>query len=235
MLFCFASWYFADRRRPMAPELTVAVMKSEGNFPVEDILTGFKMEMQQSNITVHLVHMEGGNNFSRISSQIVRTRQDMLLCIGVKALEQAVLIKHIPKLYSMVTYENAQVWLDRNDVFGVSLDIAPLIQFRIIRQALPASKRIGVLYDPEHNRKLIEEAKKQRRPPVFHLLRYRSARSEIFLPPWISWKTMLTFSGRFMIQPLTRRSQPDMFCYRPCVRKFRWWACLRILPKPGRF
>lgn len=151
-------------------ELTVAVLKSDGNFPVEDILTGFKMEMQQNNISVQLVHVEGGNNFNKISSQVARTQPDMLLCIGGKALEQAAPIKNIPKLYTMVTYENAQPWLDRNEIFGVSLDIAPLLQFRIMRQAMPASNRIGVLYNPEHNRKLIEEAKKAAAATGFSLI-----------------------------------------------------------------
>ncbi len=141
-------------------DLTVAVMKSEGHYPVEEILTGFKMEMQQNNITIQLLPVEGISNFDKISGQITRSKPDILLCIGIKALEQAAMFKNIPKLYAMVTHENVQVWLGRNEIAGVSLDIAPLLQFRIIRQAIPASKRIGIIYNPEHNRKLIEEAKK---------------------------------------------------------------------------
>lgn len=141
-------------------ELTVAVLKSEGNFPSADILGGFKAEMQQNNISVQFIEFESVNNFDKISSQMVRFKPAFILCIGVKALEQAARIKDIPKLYSMVTSENAQAWSGRRDISGVSLDVAPLLQFRIIRQAMPASKRIGILYDPEHNRKLIEEAKK---------------------------------------------------------------------------
>lgn len=141
-------------------ELTVAVLKTEGNFPSEDILTGFKAEMQQNSIPVRLIVVEGADNVGNISAQIARMKPDVLLCIGAKALEHAAPIKNIPKIYCMVTYENAQAWSDKSGFYGVSLDIAPLTQFRIIRQAMPVGKRIGVLYDPEHNRKLIEEARR---------------------------------------------------------------------------
>lgn len=143
-----------------ASDLTVAVMKSEGNFPFEDILTGFKSGLQQHNISVQFVSIEIGDDFDKMSGQIARMNPDIVLCIGAKALERGALIKKIPKLYSMVTSENTRSWSDRDDVFGVALDIAPANQFRIIRQAMPASRRIGVLYDPEQNQKMIEDAKK---------------------------------------------------------------------------
>ncbi|MEE9910805.1 MAG: hypothetical protein K4571_03690 [Deltaproteobacteria bacterium] len=151
-------------------DLTVAVLKSEGNFPVEDILTGFKMEMQENSIAIRLTHVEGGNDFDNIFSQITRVKPDMLICVGVKALEQAARIKNIPVLYSMVTQENARPWSAREGILGISLDIAPLLQFRIMRQAMPSSKRIGVFYDPDHNQKLIDEAKKAAAETGFSLV-----------------------------------------------------------------
>ncbi len=143
-----------------ASDLTVAVIKSKGNFPVEDILTGFKSVIQQHNISARLVSIEIGDDSDKMSDQIARLKPDILLCIGTKALERGALINKIPKLYVMVTSENAKPWSDRDDIFGVALDIAPAHQFRIIRQAIPASRRIGVLYDPEQNQKMIEDAKK---------------------------------------------------------------------------
>ncbi|MBN2438509.1 MAG: hypothetical protein JXL20_07890 [Deltaproteobacteria bacterium] len=49
--------------------------------------------------------------------------------------------------------------MSRRDVSGVSLDIALTTQFRIIRQAFPEARRIGVLYNPDRNGKVIEEAR----------------------------------------------------------------------------
>lgn len=150
-LFCHTLVY--------ASNLTVAVLKSEGNFPVDDLLAGFKLEMKQNNVSVQLITIEIGHDSDNISLQIVRTKPDLILCIGVKALERAALISKIPKFYAMVTSENSKPWSDRPDVFGVTLDIAPLHQFRIMRLAMPTGKRIGVLFDPELNQKIMAEAR----------------------------------------------------------------------------
>lgn len=149
--------------------LTVAVLKSEGNFPVEDVLSGFKEGMQQ-HYSLELVSIEYSNDIRKISDEIARLKPDMLLCIGTKALENASFIDRIPKMYAMITNENAQMWSGRGDIFGVTLDIAPANQFRIMRQAFPTSKSIGVLYDPKHNRKTIEEAKKAAAATGFTLI-----------------------------------------------------------------
>lgn len=153
-----------------ASGLTVGVMKSEGNFPVDDILTGFKSVMQQHNIHIELIAIENSHEIDKTLNLIARINPDMLLCIGGNALEKAALLSKIPKVYVMITSENAKPWMERNDISGVTLDIAPAQQFRIIRQAMPASKRIGVLYDPQYNQKMIEEAKKAAAAAGFSLV-----------------------------------------------------------------
>ncbi len=153
-----------------ASGLTVAMLKSDGHYPIDDILAGFKLEMQESNISFQMIPVEIEQDADTLAGQLIRMKADMILCIGVKALEKAALATKIPKLYVMVTSENAKTWSHRDDIFGVSLDIAPQQQFRIIRQALPAGRRIGVLYDPDYNQKMIEETKKTAAAAGFSLV-----------------------------------------------------------------
>lgn len=141
-------------------DLTIAVLKSDGNFPLDDILTGFKTKIRQNNYGLRIIFIDLEGDRHKFTGQLAQIKPDVILCVGVKALEQAAVVKNIPKLYSFVTYEHACRWSTRNDIFGVSLDAAPLIQFRIIRQALPESGRIGVFYDPGNNQLLIEEVKR---------------------------------------------------------------------------
>ena len=158
LLLCFAITLMP--KDIFASGLTIAVLKTEGNFPIEDILSGFKSGMQQSNIPIRLVSIEVAHDAEKISGQLSGIKPDLILCIGVKALERAAAIDKIPKVYVMVTAENTRPWQDRMDICGVALDIAPAQQFRIMHQAMPERKHIGVLYDPELNDKLIEEARK---------------------------------------------------------------------------
>lgn len=153
-----------------ASDLTVLVLKSEGNYPVEDLLAGFKSEMQQNHFTIRLATLENELDKENLSDRVAAVKPDVLLCIGSKALEKAAALKRPPKIYAMVTMENAKTWQGRTDISGVTLDIAPTQQFRIMRQALPDSKRIGVLYHPEQNRKMIEDAKKAAAAAGFSLV-----------------------------------------------------------------
>ncbi len=153
-----------------AAGLTIAMLKSEGNYPMEEFLAGFNREMSQNNISYQMVPLDASPAPEQISNQIIRVKPDILLCIGLRALEKAAPIQKIPKLFVMVTSENAKVWSGRNDIFGVTLDIAPALQFRIMRQAMPACKKIGVLYDPDQNQKLIEEARKAAAAAGFSLV-----------------------------------------------------------------
>lgn len=139
---------------------TVAVIKSDSVLPYGDVLAGFKAGLQQKNIHADFVTVDYRKDPQRLHAQIANIQPSIILCLGTKALEQAAEIKDIPKIFSLVTSGNAQMWSRRGDIYGVTLDLAPTAQFRIIRQIFPEIKNIGVLYNPRQNQKIIEEAKK---------------------------------------------------------------------------
>ena len=142
-------------------DLTVAVIKSDSVLPFEDVLEGFRAGIKQRNPSVDFVILEADRDRRRINDLATVVRPDLILCLGLKALEQASRVRDTPKIFSLITYENIQPWSKREDISGVSLDLAPAVQFRVIRQAFPGARRVGVLYDPDHNRKLIEEATRE--------------------------------------------------------------------------
>lgn len=138
-------------------DMTVAVLKSDGALPYEDVLAGFRAEIR--NRSLKMIVLEKGDNPNQVESEISRHAPDIILCLGAKALAQTSHIADIPKVFALITYAGMRPWLHRQDVYGVTLDVALPSQLRSIRQAFPGSKRIGLLYSPEQNQKIIDEAK----------------------------------------------------------------------------
>jgi putative tryptophan/tyrosine transport system substrate-binding protein len=153
----------------LGAEMTVAVVKGNSLLPYEEILAGFADGLQQWNVTTAFFPMEEKNDQQTLSAWVARIRPDVILCLDLKALERASPIKHIPKVFSLITAANIEPWSERDDISGILLDIAPAVQFRVMRQAFPEGRRIGVLYDPAHNRKIVEEAKKATAASGFNL------------------------------------------------------------------
>lgn len=152
-----------------AADMTVAVVKGNSVLPYDEVLAGFKAGIKQRNVTVDFVTLEEGNDQKPLDARIALIRPNLILCLDLKALERASQVKNIPKIFSLIAAANIGPWSDRNDIYGISLDIDPATQFRIIRQAFPESKRIGVLYDPNHNRIIVEEAKRAATASGFNL------------------------------------------------------------------
>ena len=139
---------------------TIAVIRSDSVLPYDEVLAGFKAGMLQRKAEPeNLVPIENAHDQEALAAHMARIRPDFVLCLGSKALDQAARIEGIPKVFTLITQSGIQPWVGRSDILGVTLDLAPANQFRIIRQAFPRSRRIGVLYDPKHNKKIIDEAR----------------------------------------------------------------------------
>jgi putative tryptophan/tyrosine transport system substrate-binding protein len=141
-------------------DMTVAVVRGNSALPYDEVLAGFTAGIKQRNLTADFVSLDEGNDQKQLYARIALIRPDLILCLDMQALERVSQIDRIPKIFVLITAANLDPWSERRDVYGVSLDIAPAAQFRIIRQAFPGGRRIGVLYDPNHNRIVIEEAKR---------------------------------------------------------------------------
>ena len=144
----------------LGADMTVAVIRGNSLLPYEEVLAGFADGMKQQNLSVAFVNIEEGRERQPLEAKMALIRPSLILCLDLQALERAALIRNIPKVYALIAAANLEPWSARNDIRGVALDIAPATQFEILRQAFPEGKRIGVLYDPNPNRAIIEEARR---------------------------------------------------------------------------
>jgi putative tryptophan/tyrosine transport system substrate-binding protein len=150
-------------------DMTVAVVKGNSALPYDEVLAGFTAGIKQRNVTADFVSLDEGSDQRQLYARIALIRPDLILCLDMQALERVSQIGRIPKIFVLITAANLEPWLDRGDIYGVSLDIAPAAQFRVLRQAFPGGRRVGVLYDPNHNRIVIEEAKRAAAAAGFNL------------------------------------------------------------------
>ena len=150
-----------------AREFKVAVIKSDGTLPYDEVITGFRAELHGQNINLVTVDEK---NRTRMAAKISAIQPDALLCLGTKALERVSEIRNIPKIFCLVTLTKAYSLANRKDLYGVVIDIPPAVQFKIIKNVFPKVKRVGVLYNPEQNQRLIGEAEKSAHAMGFRLI-----------------------------------------------------------------
>lgn len=83
---------------------------------------------------------------------------NLILSVGTEATaEVAHTIFDIPVVFTMVL-EPETILSERPDLAGVSISIPVDIQFSMLQQILPATKRIGILYDPALNTGFVQES-----------------------------------------------------------------------------
>ncbi len=81
---------------------------------------------------------------------------DLILALGAKALEVALLVPDIPVVHLLVVHP--VIITDKTrPVTGVSLSVPPKVQLDEMKSYFPEVKRVGLVYDPKRSRKFIEQ------------------------------------------------------------------------------
>ena len=121
--------------------------------PYEDAMRGFQ-GVCSARVERIVISESGGTDVVR---KITEISPDMVLAIGKDALSLVKRIKTTPILYLMVL--NPQSILSgEGNIAGVSMNIPPERQLRALLDALPATKSIGLLYDPNRTSYLVGKA-----------------------------------------------------------------------------
>jgi putative ABC transport system substrate-binding protein len=122
--------------------------------PYEEAIKAFKNVCRCRIQRLVVSELEGVD----VVREIRRIRPDMVLAIGRDALSMVRKIKSVPVVYLMVL--NPQTILSREEnITGVSMNISPDKQLRALLDAVPQTKRIGIVYDPDRTGTLVKEAR----------------------------------------------------------------------------
>ncbi len=147
--------------------VVIAVIKSQDIEPYNTALEGFNKALQKEGIKAQLFNYnmkgseEGGH---KISKKVISKKPDLVLTLGTKATQIAVQdIKDIPVVFSMVLDPVASGFVKSmkssgNNLTGASMNIPIKVQFETLKAVVPKLKRIGVLYNVEENRVIIDRA-----------------------------------------------------------------------------
>lgn len=122
----------------------VLVVQSLSIKPYNDALNGFRAVCNG-----RLNRIAGpGLSEPEILKKVRRSRPELILAIGMDALDKLKSIKDVPIIYVMVLSPRNLV-PEGGNITGISMKIAPEKQFAVLRELLPNVRRIGVFFDPD--------------------------------------------------------------------------------------
>lgn len=137
-----------------AAKRTVISVQSIAVRPYDEALEGFKESLSEVDIAVHRVFLsevKAGD----LENQFVTMKPHLVLAIGMDALSRVAHLKHIPIVYVMVL-DPADTLFMGGQVTGVKMSVAPEKQLTVLREALPHTKTIGLLYDPQRSSRTVQ-------------------------------------------------------------------------------
>lgn len=166
-----ASRYNRDHpeNRRLRGNFTIAVIKSRDSTFYNAALKGFMEALKDKNVkeSTSIYNMEDEPKKGReIVSRIKRTKPDLILTLGTMATKAASEdIKDLPIVFSAVLNPVDSKLVKSmkssgNNLAGASMDIPIKTQFEWLKNVVPNVKTIGVLYNPDDTKVVIDEASK---------------------------------------------------------------------------
>jgi putative ABC transport system substrate-binding protein len=142
----------------------VALVRSSRAAPIEQVARTIVDSLEQGRphveVASHLLPQDSGQ-CADLFARIRRTRPDLVLTLGTRATAAALANRpdDVPLVFSMVLYPQQAGFL-RRDVTGITLEVAPEEQLRLLRRLLPRAHTVGVLYDPAETGLVVEQAQR---------------------------------------------------------------------------
>ena len=134
----------------------IAIVMGTDYSVYQQAVEGFKAKINYSikEYDMHNNTEEG----KKIAQEIKKENPKLIFTIGNKA-TQAIKseIENTPIVYALVI-NPYQYGLSGENICGVSWEVPPLKEFEVLKQIAPKVKKIGVIYNPENYKNLIDEA-----------------------------------------------------------------------------
>lgn len=131
----------------------ILVVQNHKIKPYAEAFSGFKSQVNAKCKGVDYVFRTSNGAVEYLSDR----KPDLILAIGMDALQKVKIFSGVPIVYLMVLNPTAIVREERN-VTGVSMTISPEKQLAAIRRVLPSARRIGLLFDPKKSGSFVKRA-----------------------------------------------------------------------------
>ena len=145
-----------------AHAFNVIVVKSAELRPYQDALRGFRDACNCDAQELKLEEGDGGGT-------VLQKSPDAVVAIGTTVFKKVRAIERLPVIYIMVMPSEAVPALPLN-ISGVSMDISPETYISTMKELFPKTKKIGLLYDPQHTAAFVAEATKAARAAGLELV-----------------------------------------------------------------
>ena len=138
----------------------IAVLKSSDIVAYNQTVAGFRAGLNET-ATLTVYDLEGDvTRGKKLARKIRASDAALVIAVGLKAaLAAKVELVDIPVIYCMVL-DPEKYDLRAPNLTGISLRVPIERQFSTIQALVPKLKHLGVLYDPEKTRPLVEEARR---------------------------------------------------------------------------
>lgn len=138
---------------PAFAEGEIFVIQSVKIAPYEEALNGFISAQKHEVKQVILTESPSFN----IRDEIARTQPPLILAIGRDALMNVREIRDIPVIYIMVLSPD-RILDNLQNFYGINMNVHPEKQMEAFISVIPELKNIGLIYNPDNNGELAEEA-----------------------------------------------------------------------------
>ncbi len=119
----------------------VLVVQHYRTRPYQEALRGFKSVCRANIQELVFSELPG----EEVVGEIRRRKPDLVLAIGMEALQKVRKIREIPIIYMMVLSPEL-ILNDENNITGISMNIPPEKQLSVLRRVLPHTKKIGLVF-----------------------------------------------------------------------------------------
>jgi len=131
----------------------VLVVQSMPIKPYNEALRGFRSIC--SDATRNLTSFELSE--ADVVKKVRKSEPDLILAIGMDALQKVKEIRDVPIVYLMVLNPQS-LTLDAGNITGVSMSIQPERQLAMLQQVLPHARRIGLPFDHDKSGSFVRKA-----------------------------------------------------------------------------
>ncbi len=131
----------------------ILVVQNHKIKPYSDAFSGFKALVNNRFSGVDYTFRNSNGAVEYLSG----SKPDLVLAIGMDALQKVKVFSTVPIVYLMVLNPSVIVSESRNAT-GVSMTLSPEKQLAAIHRVLPLARRIGLLYDPKKSGSFVRRA-----------------------------------------------------------------------------